>query len=44
MRDGTHRTPAPAPMTRFRRVLLRVLAVQVLTLLALWLLQARYAG
>jgi hypothetical protein len=30
-------------MTRFRRVLFRVLAVQVLTLLALWLLQARYA-
>jgi hypothetical protein len=30
-------------MTHFRRVLFRVLAVQVLTLLALWLLQARYA-
>lgn len=29
-------------MTRFRRVLVRVLAVQALTLLALWLLQARY--
>jgi hypothetical protein len=26
----------------FRRVLFRVLAVQVLSLLALWLLQARY--
>jgi hypothetical protein len=29
-------------VTRFRRVLVRVLAVQALTLLALWLLQARY--
>jgi len=30
-------------VTRFRRVLFRVLAVQAATLLALWLLQARYA-
>ena len=29
-------------MTRFRRVLVRVLAVQAVALLALWLLQARY--
>jgi len=28
----------------FRRTLLRVVAVQVLTLLLLWLLQARYGG
>jgi len=30
-------------MDSFRRTLFRVMAVQVLTLLALWLLQARYA-
>jgi len=30
-------------VTRFRRVLFRVLAVQAVTLLALWLLQSRYA-
>ena len=30
-------------MNSFRRTLFRVMAVQVLTLLALWLLQARYA-
>jgi hypothetical protein len=29
-------------VTRFRRVLVRVLAVQAVALLALWLLQARY--
>lgn len=29
---------------RFRRNLFRVMAVQVITLLLLWLLQARYAG
>jgi hypothetical protein len=28
--------------SRFRRTLVRVLAVQVVTLLLLWLLQARY--
>jgi len=48
-------TPAnpPAPGTpaapgedrrRLRRITLRVLIVQALTLLALWLLQARYHG
>ena len=30
------------PMPSFRRNLLRVMAVQVLTLLLLWLLQTRY--
>jgi len=29
-------------LSRFRRTLLRVLAIQLATLLALWLLQARY--
>ena len=29
---------------RFRRTLVRVLAVQVLSLLALWILQSRYHG
>ena len=29
---------------RFRRTLLRVLAVQALSLLALWFLQSRYHG
>lgn len=29
---------------RFRRTLVRVLAVQVITILLLWLLQARYSG
>jgi hypothetical protein len=33
---------APAAAPRFRRTLVRVLAIQVITLLALWLLQARY--
>lgn len=38
-------TPSPdASPRRFRRTLIRVLAVQVATLLLLWLLQARYAG
>ena len=31
-----------AGSSRFRRTLVRVLAVQVAALLALWLLQARY--
>jgi len=35
------REPTPAN-GRFRRILVRVLAVQVLTLLLLWLLQTRY--
>lgn len=30
--------------SRFRQTLVRVLVIQVLTLLALWLLQSRYAG
>jgi hypothetical protein len=29
---------------RFRRTLVRVLAVQVVTLVLLWMLQSRYAG
>jgi hypothetical protein len=33
---------APPAAPRFRRTLLRVLAVQAVALLALWLLQARY--
>jgi hypothetical protein len=42
--------PAPdAPTTvaarrQFRRTLVRVLAVQVVTVLLLWLIQARYSG
>jgi len=36
-------TPQPDPGSRrFRRTLLRVMAVQVATLLFLWLLQTRY--
>lgn len=31
-----------AGSSRFRRTLLRVLAIQAVALLALWLLQARY--
>jgi len=34
----------PRAAGRFRRTLLRVLAVQVVALALLWLLQARYAG
>ena len=38
-------TPAPDHALRlFRRTLLRVMAVQVATLLLLWLLQTRYTG
>jgi hypothetical protein len=38
-------TPSPHPgPTLFRRTLIRVMAVQVATLLLLWLLQARYTG
>lgn len=33
-----------ADSARFRKTLLRVMAVQLLTLLLLWLLQARYTG
>ena len=38
-------TPSPDASARlFRRTLLRVIAVQVATLLLLWLLQTRYPG
>jgi len=37
-------TPPDLGSRRFRRTLLRVMAVQVATLLLLWLLQARYTG
>lgn len=37
-------TPAPSERERFRWTLLRVMAVQVVTLLLLGLLQARYTG
>ncbi len=38
-------TPSPGLGSRlFRRTLLRVLVVQVATLLLLWLLQTRYTG
>ncbi|HSJ31610.1 MAG TPA: hypothetical protein VK933_09255 [Longimicrobiales bacterium] len=36
-------TPAEA-RRRFRRTLVRVLLVQVITVLLLWILQARYSG
>jgi len=34
----------PPGTSRFRQTLIRVMTVQVVTLLALWLLQARYSG
>jgi hypothetical protein len=39
-------TPTPAAEARraFRRTLVRVLIVQVITVLLLWLLQSRYSG
>lgn len=37
-------TPSDASPRRFRRTLIRVIAVQVATLLLLWLLQTRYPG
>lgn len=39
-------SPAPADPTRpaFRTTLIRVLAVQVVSLIVLWILQARYGG
>jgi hypothetical protein len=38
-------TPAPNEASRlFRRTLIRVMAVQVATLLLLWLLQIRFTG
>ena len=36
--------PSDAGSRRFRRTLLSVMAVQAVTLLLLWLLQARYTG
>lgn len=45
MSDDSTASPLSGPVTtpsRFRQVLFRVLAVQVLSLLALWLLQTRY--
>jgi hypothetical protein len=32
------------PSSRFRQTLLRVLTIQVIALMLLWLLQSRYAG
>jgi hypothetical protein len=41
----TTRVPSPdRSVSHFRRTLVRVLAVQVVALLLLWLLQARYTG
>ena len=40
-------TPEPTPAEdrrRFRRTLVRVLLVQVITVLLLWVLQSRYSG
>ena len=34
----------PRDAARFRRTLVRVMAVQVVTLVLLWLLQSRYTG
>ena len=36
--------PVETDTNRFRRTLVRVMAVQVVTLILLWLLQARYGG
>ncbi len=38
-----HDSLPPTPDSRFRRTLVSVLAIQTVTLLLLWLLQARYA-
>lgn len=35
---------AHPPASRFRATLVRVLAVQVVSLIVLWILQARYGG
>jgi hypothetical protein len=37
-------TPPGNPGTGFRRTLVRVLAIQAVALLLLWLLQSRYGG
>jgi len=39
----SHESTPPATST-FRQTLIRVMTVQVFTLLVLWLLQARYSG
>ena len=36
--------PAPTGGVRFRRTLLNVITIQLITLLLLWLLQIRYTG
>lgn len=37
--------PTPSPdATRFRRTLVRVMSVQIVTLVLLWLLQRHYAA
>jgi hypothetical protein len=36
--------PVDSGRRRFRRTLLAVLSVQIVTLCALWLLQTRYSG
>ena len=40
--DGAATPPGAADRRRLRRIAARVLVVQALTLLALWLLQAHY--
>jgi hypothetical protein len=42
--DRAAAPPDTADRRRLRRIAARVLVVQALTLLALWLLQARYHG
>lgn len=37
-------SPAGKPKSHFRRNVVRVLAVQAVALLLLWLLQSRYGG
>lgn len=39
-----HRNPEGRPRPTFRTTLVRVLAVQVVTLILLWILQIRYGG
>jgi len=39
-----HETQERPPASRFRATLVRVLAVQVVSLIVLWILQARYGG
>ncbi len=44
MTDPSGRTSTPEDRARFRRNLVRVLTIQIATLVALWLLQSRYTG